>query len=924
MDPELDDDLEAPDPLLEALAATPVGEVLPRRTVIDGQYRVERVLGEGGMGVVYLARDLRLDRDVAIKVGSEQSASSVMRLAREAVALARLSHPNVVVIYQVGELDGRPYVAMEYVPGGTARSWCEGKRWRDIVGLYQQAGQGLAAAHDAGLVHRDFKPDNVLVGLEGRPRVADFGLAQALHASVEAAGSATGAGRTTRAIGTPAYMAPEQFAGGEIDARADQFAFCVSVWEALFGERPFSPSERETDRDGEPARPVRRTNSEVPRHVEAALRRGMASAPDARWPALESLLAELRRDPTRRRTVWIGGAALGAAGIAIATVATLRSRRPPDPCAAGDEAIAQVWSPARADAVHAGIAPAGSPPWIAKTAERVRESLDGWAQRWSGEYRAVCQASRTWTPGLSIRGFACLDDRKRQLAATIDVLATSPALADKADRMIDALADPGRCADAAFLAAAVPPPDDPATAGQVDLAFSDLAHVEALAFAGQLKEAASQVAAIVPRAQRLGYAPLVARALVARGKNDQNAGDYSAAFNDLHEAYYAARRGKDASAAAVAAAEMATALLELSRDGEAIEWARLAEVDAAGTADPRAETQVAAAWARVLRARGDAKGALVHADRYVVLAQQLRIGVHDALKMRADIRDALGDSRGALQDLDEALRGLRARYGDHPEASGLLSVRALVLLHARDADGALAAAREGLAIAERLVGPDSIDALDALATLAAALKDTGHLEESLRAFDRSLALTRQHDGPRSYNAASDMNNRADLLRTLGRTDEAIAQWTESAAIFTEVSGPEALDIAIVELNIWNALYSDRRTLAGAPHVARAVAILAKTPDSPMYAQALLAIGITELEQKDVAAAERSLEQGLAKIDDDVGWRTRGRLALARVKTARGDRAAARKLLEDARIEAKASGNTGALSEIEDLLSHLPK
>ncbi|MCW5809037.1 MAG: serine/threonine protein kinase, partial [Deltaproteobacteria bacterium] len=248
MTPVVDEERDEPDPLIEALAATPAGGVVPRGTVIDGQYKVERVLGEGGMGVVYLARDLKLDREVAIKVGIERSAAAIGRLAREAMALARLSHPNVVVIHQVGELGGRAFVAMEYVPGGTARTWCQGKGRREVVALYIAAGEGLAAAHAAGLVHRDFKPDNVLVGADGRPRVADFGLARVQLAAGVGAGM-------TGALGTPAYMAPEQFGDGEVDARADQFALCASLWEALFGERPFA--ERTTEREAIRAEPVR-------------------------------------------------------------------------------------------------------------------------------------------------------------------------------------------------------------------------------------------------------------------------------------------------------------------------------------------------------------------------------------------------------------------------------------------------------------------------------------------------------------------------------------------------------------------------------------------------------------------------------------------------------------------------------------------
>ncbi|HEX7701967.1 MAG TPA: serine/threonine-protein kinase, partial [Kofleriaceae bacterium] len=201
-----------------------------RGTVVDDQYRIERVLGEGGMGTVYLARDLRLDREVALKLARDRSPASLARSTREALTLARLSHPNVVVIYQVGIYDQRLYVAMEYVKGVTARGWVgELRTVPAILELYLAVGEGLAAAHAAGIVHHDFKPDNVLVGDDGRARVADFGLART---AIESEAG-------MRIAGTPAYMAPEQARGEPIDHRADQFAFCASLWEALHQSAPF-------------------------------------------------------------------------------------------------------------------------------------------------------------------------------------------------------------------------------------------------------------------------------------------------------------------------------------------------------------------------------------------------------------------------------------------------------------------------------------------------------------------------------------------------------------------------------------------------------------------------------------------------------------------------------------------------------------
>jgi serine/threonine protein kinase len=342
--------------LLAAMVATPgePAEVIAPAEVIDGQYRIVRPLGRGGMGVVYLARDQRLDRDVALKLGNVLSPSALARVEREAIGLAQLQHPNVVVVHGVGETDGRLYIAMEYVAGGNAREWrdAQPRSWREIVALYASAGDGLVAAHAAGLVHRDFKPDNVLVGGDGRPRVADFGLVRRdgapseEGAPVPISASLTPMTQTGTVVGTPAYMAPEQIDGDAVDARADQFAFCVSLWEALFEARPFpgrTPAEvAAAIASREPRRPDTKPARSVPRHVIDALRRGLAHDRAARWPSMKPLLATLRRDPSsRRRTLAIvaATAAVGAAIVAAAIVlsssggadktATQEADRPP-------------------------------------------------------------------------------------------------------------------------------------------------------------------------------------------------------------------------------------------------------------------------------------------------------------------------------------------------------------------------------------------------------------------------------------------------------------------------------------------------------------------------------------------------------------------------------------------------------------------
>ncbi|HEX7843782.1 MAG TPA: serine/threonine-protein kinase, partial [Kofleriaceae bacterium] len=277
--------------VVQSEATAPVPDV---GSELAGQFQITRVLGAGGMGTVYVARDTSLGREVAIKV--HHAAGGAQRLRREAVAMARLAHPNVVTVFEVGDLAGRPFVVMEYVPGTTLRAHLVAARpsVRDTLALLVAAGEGLAAAHDAGLVHRDIKPENVLVGADGRARVGDFGLARELDSGDEPGGPPaasfddlrTPVTQTGAVMGTPAYMAPEQFAGAPVDARADQFAFCITAWEALWSERPFAGTSfaelRAAITSGRrrppPAFPM------LPARVRAALERGLSVDPAARFP----------------------------------------------------------------------------------------------------------------------------------------------------------------------------------------------------------------------------------------------------------------------------------------------------------------------------------------------------------------------------------------------------------------------------------------------------------------------------------------------------------------------------------------------------------------------------------------------------------------------------------------------------------------
>ncbi|HWB75275.1 MAG TPA: serine/threonine-protein kinase, partial [Nannocystaceae bacterium] len=390
-----------------AIAATLSGDdvpVVPRvaleRGVSVGRYVLLDELGRGGMGIVYAAFDPELDRKVAIKllrVRDEDATQARARLLREAQAMARLDHPNVVAVHDVGTFDDHVFVAMEFVDGVTLRAWARAqpRGWREVVEVMTLAGRGLAAAHGVGLVHGDFKPDNVMIGggrsgSGPRIRVMDFGLARR-------EGEQTGADEHARSallvIGTPGYVAPERLAGQPSDARADQFAFGVSLWELLYGVPAFggtTPLEIASNVvQGQLASPPR--SADVPGWLRALVLRALSAKPQDRFATLDELLAALTRDPSRRRrraALLLGSAAIVVAGLSAQRIQRAHALASCD--VAGDE-IRGVWNDARRADMHVAFDASGAGNAVTTWA-KVAPLLDAYVDEWSIARTRVCAA----------------------------------------------------------------------------------------------------------------------------------------------------------------------------------------------------------------------------------------------------------------------------------------------------------------------------------------------------------------------------------------------------------------------------------------------------------------------------------------------------------------------------------------------------
>jgi serine/threonine protein kinase/tetratricopeptide (TPR) repeat protein len=717
----------------------PITETELARGAILDRYVILKRIGQGGMGVVYLALDSELERRVAIKVlraegTSERSAGETRaRLLREAQAMAKVSHANVVAVYDVGTVMHGPrriegadvpsgdevFVAMEYVRGETLREWrARSKpRTRAIVEAYVQAGRGLEAAHAASILHRDFKPENALVGETGHVKVLDFGLAR-LDDGYESAESESigkialgetgldhGAGLSTpltRAgtiMGTPAYMAPEQLVGEPATAKSDQFAFCVALYEALYGVLPFEGrtlSALAASIHAGKMRPVPK-ESRVPASVRRVLLRGTSAPADKRFASMGELLAALER-AVRPPTRWIVGASVGMAAVALG-VAMAHRPAPPRLCTGGETEIAPAWSPARADELRRAFVASGN----ARGEEafgHTRELFDRYAVSWVAMRRDACEATRVRgvqsEEGLDLR-MACLRQREAELKATVDLLARADdKTVDKAVEAAARVTPVDTCVDLATLKAPFAPPKTEEQRRKVDDLRRRLADVSALTNAGRWEEALTAVSAIAEEAARAEYAPVKAEVLLARA---------------------------------------------------IVEW-QLQSVSLA------ADTALEAA----LTAEGT-RHDVVAAQAWLKRADSLEDGDLTAAQLAARIAEAAVD---------------RTNNNDTLRAS-LLVTQGWIAYKAGQQDRALDLARSALALRERALGPSHPDTLMARSDLADRLWDHGQIAESQSVYEdlhRTRAAILGEFHPSTLRSLDDL---VEVNDELGNYAEALAQ-----------------------------------------------------------------------------------------------------------------------------------------------------
>lgn len=673
-----------------------------------GRYRVEDTLGRGAMGVVYEAWDDDLQRTVAVKLISRdiEVGETEHRFRREALALAKLAHPNVVTVHEVGLHDGRLFIAMELVRGATLDVWlrAEPRAWQATLDVFVQAGRGLEAAHTAGLVHRDFKPSNCIVGDSGRVRVLDFGLARGVADLLDEDVAATfpaassldvSVTRTGATVGTPAYMAPEQLRGGDVSASSDQFSFCVALYEALEGVRPFAGTCIVDIHGNIEAGRVQSGAGRTPKPVLEIIERGLSVTATARWPTLGSLVDALEAAPgrrVRRRRMWWGA---GVGGLALAGVAS--AMVPDHPCA--EPPATRVWSQERRAMFESAMDTDSA--W-----ETLDAALSQWGRAWSATHATACTAARVdgRTNELVLaRQRVCLERREDTVEALLDALAESDAPSQHAGDVVRRLPSLEDCRSAkAVLGHDDPPPDsepDIATARRLldeSLASLTLGDIER---ADALVETAQRLAA------KVAYAPLLADIGLRRGEIGRQR-DADGGEGPLREAFKLAESSAYDAAAADAALQLTFLSLDRQDLSAARRWRDVAEAKLQRTgAGPKRRTQLASANAELALLLGELDAAEVASKEALgdcaEAAGEASLLCADALEARARVVEWTGTPDESEVAHGRALEAFRRLLGEeHPSVGTALLNRGLFRMEVGHLDAASADFDAALSILE--------------------------------------------------------------------------------------------------------------------------------------------------------------------------------------------------------------------------------
>ncbi len=829
-----------------------------------GNFVVLARIGAGGMGTVFLAFDAELDRRVAIKLlhrSSDDAGGPEVareRLLAEAQAMARLQHPNVVTVLQTGVWEDRVFLAMEYVEGNSLRGWLAepGRTDKERLAALVDSGRGLAAAHAAGLVHRDFKPDNVLVGKDGRARVTDFGLAAREteardHTPVDEVpelrnwdedSSSAGATEQGSLVGTPSYMAPEQLTGHPADTRSDQFAFAVTAWEAFAGTRPFdldglrqlAITQLSAER-GEPPGSRRKTGpgaaplaqpSGMPTWVYRALLKSLSVDPDRRFPSMDALLAQLANDPRvrRRQRALVSVAGLVAA-IGIGSLVLQQQEARAARCSGGTERMSEVIGKRQRGEVERAFL-ATSAPDAQERFARTAAELDAYAKGWADMHHEACAATRVRevqseeVMGLRI---ACLDRRRNELRELVALLrGADEKLVDRGPQAVRSLPSVQVCADVESLSAPVPLPVEPERRKGIRKAEDGLARLEALRAAGRPRDGAAAAREVWREVAPLDYAPVAAEALLYRGIFEFATGKAKEGEQTLTEAVVTADRGRTDGPRARSALWLTRILTDQGRLDEAELWLKLgsAATERAGSAN-RLASFMHERQAELHRVQGRYAESLESWERaaqaYEVEHGSDAIERAPSLSGAANILNLLGRNQEAIPLLEQSLQLIeRERGTDHVALIAPLFVLTMQQIDAKEFDRANANADRAVAIARLRFGTEHTRTADILDLKATVMQAKGDFAAAVEVYRESLALRRKLLPADHEDLSYSYDGIGQSLLGLGSLDAAREALERALAL----RGPDPFDRAETRFALARALWPQRGGRARARELAR--------------------------------------------------------------------------------------------------------
>ncbi|HEX8700250.1 MAG TPA: serine/threonine-protein kinase [Myxococcaceae bacterium] len=829
-------------PLTDTEPATTQESELPPITQV-GRYVLLKQLGQGGMGVVFAAYDPDLDRKVALKLlrpdGRTDSEQARARLLREAQALARVSHPNVIPVFDVGIWGAQVFLAMELIEGSTLSDWLKAspRPWREVLERFLEAGRGLQAAHEKGLVHRDFKPGNVLVSHRGRVYVTDFGLARqvgkpdaeaatageplpgdAEHRMLEVNLTATGL-----VMGTPNYMSPEQFRGADVDARSDQFSFCVSLYAGLYGQRPFDPSSMRaaalsTEKDeagGQPTKvegtarkaPPRPSviqepprDTQVPAWIRQVVMRGLSVSPAERFPSMQELLEALSQDTRRtQRRRWATVGAVSAVGLSLVGGAVYQRSQV---CAGAGELMTEVWNPTARQKVEESFLGTGR-PFARDMASRVLPVLDGYAQAWTQQRTEACEATRlrgVQTEELLTQREVCLERRRRDLRALVEQLHTADGpLVEKSLEAAHGLPTLHECAELESLTERQRLPADPGKRAEIQALEERVAELKALVGTGRYTVAKEKVGSLSEAVERSGYLPLAAELHTYRGWLKEQLGQSDEASADLARAIYEAEAGR----ADRLKADILTRLLYVEdgrkRFEEAERWGGLAEATLQRIGgDPALEGVLLVHRGHMAVSQKRFPEALALYEKAQNLEEKRLPPGHPKRAritfLRGDTLAKMGERTQAVVLLRQALEQTEAAVGKlHPDTARRHQSLAWVLRESGNPAEALAHAQAALEIRKALLGTDHRQTMAMMAEVGQCLLDLKRYPEALAAYEETLAIQLRVLKPEDTYLQYTYDGVGQALLGLGKAREAIAP-LQKAVAFTAMA-PDVLAIS---------------------------------------------------------------------------------------------------------------------------------